>query len=92
MDPPMLSRDSRKDNTLRNRCSHISGLVVKTSPGLRALMKSALPLLITTTASWALSLVRVGGSRSDRSCHHLDHPSHRAARLLMSLVRSYICA
>jgi len=69
------------DNTLRNRCSHISGLVVKTSYGLRALMQSALPLLITTAASRALYLVRVGGSRSDRSCQQLDHPSHRAVRL-----------
>src|SRR5215510_14604181 len=33
------------NNTLRDRCSHISGLTVKTSHGLRALMKSALPLL-----------------------------------------------
>src|SRR2546427_3415578 len=93
MDPPALSRRLQvKKNTFRYRCSHISGLLVKTSYGLRALMKSALPLLITTTASWALYLVRVGGSRSDRSCHHLDHPSHRAARLLMSLVKSNICA
>jgi hypothetical protein len=59
MDPPTLSRDSRMENTLRNRCSHISGLVVKTFHGLRALMKSALPLLITTAASEALYLVRV---------------------------------
>jgi hypothetical protein len=59
MDPPALSRDSRMENTLRNRCSHISGLLVKTSFGLRALMKSALPLLITTAASGALYLVRV---------------------------------
>jgi hypothetical protein len=59
MDPPALSRDSRKDNTLRNRCSHISGLKVKAVKSLRALMKSALPLLITTAASGALSLVRV---------------------------------
>src|ERR671914_1851459 len=43
-------------NTLRDRCSHISGLVVKTADGLRALMKSALPLLITTAASGALYL------------------------------------
>jgi len=41
-------------------------------------MQSALPLLITTAASGALYPVRVWGSRSDRSCHHLDHPSHRA--------------
>jgi len=66
------------ENTLRNRCSHISGLLVKTCHGLRALMKSALPLLITTAASEALYPVRVWGSRSDRSCHQFDHPSHRA--------------
>jgi hypothetical protein len=59
MDPPTLSRDSRMENTLRNRCSHISGLLVKTCYGLRALMKSALPLLITTAASEALYPVRV---------------------------------
>jgi len=41
-------------------------------------MQSALPLLITTAASGALYPVRIWGSRSDRSCHHLDHPSHRA--------------
>jgi hypothetical protein len=46
-------------NTLRDRCSHISGLLVKTSPGLRALMKSALPRLITTAASRALYLRRL---------------------------------
>jgi len=41
-------------------------------------MQSALPLLLTTAASRALYLGRVWGSQSDRSCHHLDHPSHRA--------------
>jgi len=45
-------------------------------------MKSALPLLITTAASGALYLVRVWGSRSDRSCHHLDYTSHCAESLL----------
>src|SRR5215813_507421 len=69
-------------NTLRDRCSHISGLLVKTSHGLRALMKSALPRLITTAASGALSLRRLGGSWSDRSCHQLDYTSHCAERLL----------
>src|SRR5262249_12318830 len=69
-------------NTLRDRCSHISGLWVKTSHGLRALMKSALPRLITTAASGALSLHRLRGSWSDRSCHQLDYTSHCAARLL----------
>src|SRR6266853_6404756 len=62
---------SSEINTLRDRCSHISGLLVKTSYGLRALMKSALPLLITTAASRALYLIRVEGSRSDLSCHQL---------------------
>jgi hypothetical protein len=38
---------------------HNIGLSVKTFHGLRALMKSALPLLITTAASGALYLVRV---------------------------------
>jgi hypothetical protein len=38
---------------------------------------------IATAASGALSLVRVGGSRSDRSCQHRDHPSHRAGRLFL---------
>src|SRR4029453_7520918 len=69
-------------NTLRDRCSHISGLVVKTLPGLRALMKSALPLLITTAASGALSLRRLGGTRADLSCHQFDHTSHCAEGLL----------
>src|ERR1700758_2809541 len=69
-------------NTLRDRCSHISGLLVKTFEGLRALMKSALPHLITTAASRALYLRRLGGSRSDRSCHQLDYTSHGAERLL----------
>ena len=59
MDPPALSRALEWTNTLRNRCSHISGLLVKTCQGLRALMKSALPLLITTAASGALYPVRV---------------------------------
>jgi len=53
--------------------------------GLRALMKSALPHLITTAASWALYLRRLGGSRSDRSCHQLESTSHRAAGLLHCL-------
>jgi hypothetical protein len=70
------------NNTLRDRCSHISGLLVKTFQSLRALMKSALPRLITTTASRALYLRRLRGSRSDRSCHQLDYTSHCAESLL----------
>jgi hypothetical protein len=49
---------------------------------LRALMKSALPLLNNALASRAVSTFRVWGSRSDLSCHQLDHPSHRAVGFL----------
>jgi len=59
---------------------------VKTFYSLRALMQSALPLLITTAASGALYLIRVKGSRSDLSCHHLEPTSHRAAGLLYGLI------
>jgi hypothetical protein len=59
MDPPTLSRDSRMEHTLRNRCRQISGLLVQTGDGLRALMPSALPLLLTTAAAGALDLLRV---------------------------------
>src|SRR5215510_5927482 len=79
------------NNTLRDRCSHISGLWVKTFHSLRALMKSALPRLITTTASRALSLRRLGGSRSDRSWHQLVHTSHGAEGLLELSVKSKSC-
>src|SRR5712664_1425896 len=75
------------NNTFRDRCSHISGLLGKTFYGLRALMKSALPRLITTTASRALYLRRLGGSRSDRSCHQLDYTSHCADSLLHTCVK-----
>src|SRR5438128_6150697 len=65
---------------------HNIGLWVKTSSGLRALMKSALPPLITTAASRALDLIRVEGSRSDLSCHQLAATWHRAAGLLHGLL------
>ena len=80
------------NNTLRDRCSHISGLLVKTFQSLRALMKSALPRLITTAASRALYLRRLGGSRSDRSCHQLVHTSHGAEGLLDLSVTSKSCS
>src|SRR5215472_5998041 len=70
---------------------HNIGLVVKTSHGLRALMKSALPRLSTTAASRALSLRRLGGSRSDRSWHQLVHTSHGAEGLLELSVKSKSC-
>ena len=84
-DPPALSRALEWNNTLRDRCSHISGLLVKTFHSLRALMKSALPHLITTAASRALYLRRLRGSRSDRSCHQLDHTSHCAESFFIQL-------
>src|SRR6266571_2835989 len=73
------------NNTLQDRCSHISGLLVKTFQSLRALMKSALPHLITTAASRALYLRRLRGSRSDRSCHQLNHTSHCAESFFIYL-------
>src|SRR5882724_8176896 len=82
MDRPRCQGALEWNNTLQDRCSHISGLLVKTFQSLRALMKSALPHLITTAASRALYLRRLGGSRSDRSCHQLDYTSHCAESLL----------
>jgi hypothetical protein len=58
-----------ESRTNRNRCSHISGLMVKASSCLRALMTCALLLLINLSACKALDHVRVWRSRSDRSCH-----------------------
>jgi hypothetical protein len=52
---------------------------------LRALMKSALPLLNKTSASRAVSSFRVGGSWSDRLCHQRDYTSHRAGGFLYLL-------
>src|SRR5919109_1326754 len=55
-------------------------------------MKSALPHLITTAASRALYLRRLGGSRSDQSCHHLDPTSHGAEGLLALSVTLKSCS
>jgi hypothetical protein len=68
MDPPATSR-ARESRTNRNRCGHISGLVVKALFHLRALMKCALLLLINLSAVTAHDHVRVWRSWSDRSCH-----------------------
>jgi rhodanese-related sulfurtransferase len=51
--------------TNRNRCRHLSGLVVKASARLRALMKYALLLRINLAAFTALDKVSVWRSRSD---------------------------
>jgi hypothetical protein len=74
---PAMSRNFQAKHD-GNRCSHISGLCMKAFTSLRALMKSALPLLIKSAASEALDTSRFWGSRSDLSCHQLDHTSHRA--------------
>jgi len=52
------------------RCSHVSGLVQQVTCGLRALMKSALPLLINPSAFADPTNTRVWGSWSDRLRHH----------------------
>jgi hypothetical protein len=52
---------------------------------LRALMKSALPLLNKTSASRAVSSFRVWGSWSDRLCHQRDYTLHRAGGFLYLL-------
>src|SRR2546422_2797851 len=84
VDSPLLTVElSRYLSYLRG--VHNIGLVVKTFHSLRALMKSALPRLITTAASRALSLRRLGGSRSDRSCHQLDYTSHCAESFFIQL-------
>ena len=59
---------------------------------LRALMKSALSLLNTTSTSQAVSQDRVGESRSDRSCHHLAHTSHRTVRCLNVVTLFFSCS
>ena len=59
---------------------------------LRALMKSALPLLNNAVASQAVSSFRVWGSRSDLSRHHLDHTSHCAEGLLELSIKSKYCS
>jgi hypothetical protein len=91
MDPLALSRGSRMEQ-------HASGQMqpyirpLEDIPYLRALMKSALPHLITTAASRALYLCRLGGSRSDRSCHQLDVTSPGAEGLLDLSVTLKSCA
>src|SRR5215468_79108 len=90
VDSPMLIVEFSRSLSYP-RGVHNIGLLVKTSHGLRALMKSALPRLITTAASGALSLHRLRGSWSDRSCHQLDYTSQCAARLLHIPVKENIC-
>src|SRR5262245_43178076 len=56
--------------TTEDGCHHLSGLVLKACDSLRALMQSALPLLIKASASEAVSQTRVWGSWSDLLWHH----------------------
>src|SRR5262244_1020499 len=82
MDPPALSRRLQVKKHASEQMQPYIRPLSEDIHGLRALMKSALPRLITTAASWALYLRRLGGSRSDLSCHQLEPTSHRAAGLL----------
>src|SRR5262249_18305234 len=82
MDPPALSRRLQVKKHASGQMQPYIRPLSEDIQGLRALMKSALPHLITTAASWALYLRRLGGGRSDRSCHQLESTSHRAAGLL----------
>jgi hypothetical protein len=59
---------------------------------LRALMKSALPLLSNAMASQAGSSFRVWGSWSDLLCHQRNYPSHRAEGLLALSIKSKCCS
>ena len=60
---------------------------------LRALMKSALPLLNKTSPSPAMASFRVCGSGSALLCHQRDHASHRAVGYLnfLALPSSSYC-
>src|SRR5438132_13718585 len=88
MDPPALSRGSRIEEHASGQMQSYIRPLGEDILCLRALMKSALPRLITTAASRALYLRRLGGSRSDRSCHQLDHTSNCAEGLLDRLITS----
>src|SRR5918996_6430263 len=57
---------------------------------LRARINSALPRLNKTSVSKTVSTFRVWGSRSDLSCHQLDHTSHRAGGFLTRLASSLL--
>src|SRR5215510_11058452 len=80
--PARAVQGSRAETHVSDSCRHLSDLVVKACTRLRALMEAALPLLNNTSASRAVSTFRVWGSRSDRSCHHREHTSHRAVGCL----------
>src|SRR4029434_10708235 len=85
MDPPALSRGSREEKHVSGQMQAYIRPLCEGIIYLRALMKSAPPLLNNDSASKAVSSFRVWGSRSDLSCHHLDHTSHRAGGCLSRL-------
>ena len=82
MDPPALSRGSREEKHISGQMQSYIRPLCEGIVYLRALMKSAPPLLNKASASKAGSRCRVWGSRSGLSCHHLDHTSHRAGGFL----------
>src|SRR5215831_3243596 len=82
MDPPALSRGSREEKHVEEQMQSYIRPLCEGILNLRALMKSALPLLNNASALKTVSSFRVWGSRSALSCHHLDHTSHRAVGFL----------
>jgi hypothetical protein len=92
MDPPALSRRFQVKKHASGQMQPYIRPLGEDIPCLRALMQSALPRLITTAASRALSLRRLGGSRSDLSCHPLDSTSHGAEELLDLSIKAKRCS
>jgi len=85
MDPPALSRGSREEKHVSGQMQSYIRPLCEGVIYLRALMKSAPPLLNNASASKAVSSFRVWGSRSDLSCHQRDHTSHRTGGFLSHL-------
>src|SRR4029453_14861382 len=82
MDPPAMSRKFREEQRVLGQMPSYIRPLGEGIVSLRALMKSALPLLNKTSTSKAASTLRILGSRSVLSCHQLAPPSHRAVRCL----------
>ena len=82
MDPPALSRGIERKKPVSEQMQSYIRPLGEGIFDLRALMKSALPLLIKSTASRASDPRRFWGSRSNRSGHQLDSASHPAVGFL----------
>jgi hypothetical protein len=82
MDPPTLSRGAREAKHVSGQMQSYIRPLREGIVYLRALMKSALPLLNNASTSRVVSTFRVWGSWSDRSCHQRAHTSHRAVGCL----------